>query len=118
MTSKEKGNIAVGRCIKYATSIGMVVSLPINDAQDYDLIIDNHNQLLKIQVKYITGNVVDTRVRGHQTKEGKYYIKNDVSAPDYYFITTGELKDYLIPYDRVKNKITFTLNKDYDDLVV
>lgn len=41
MTSKDKGNIALGRAIQYFTSKGYTVLLPLNDAQDYDLAFDN-----------------------------------------------------------------------------
>ena len=52
MTSKLKGNIALGNCIQFATQNNFIVSLPLTDAQDYDIIIDDGHTLLKVQVKY------------------------------------------------------------------
>lgn len=117
MTSKEKGNVALGQAIAFATANGMIVSLPLNDAQDYDVIFDN-GTLLKVQVKYISGNVVDTRVRGHKDAQGNYYVKDRVEKPDYYFITTNEMVNYFIPQSFVDGKLTFTINKDYNGLIV
>lgn len=123
MTSKDKGNVALGRCIKFATSHNMTVCIPLNDAQDYDLVIDSGHHLLKIQVKYTSSRnsnkyTVDTRVRGHKNMKGEYYIKDNVSPPDYYFITTSAGQDYLIPYKAVKGKNTFTLNDSLRDYMV
>lgn len=123
MNSKLKGNIALGNCINFATQNNFIVLLPLNDAQDYDVIIDN-GQLLKIQVKFTgtqsdNGNyIVDTRVRGHVNAQGEYYIKKDVSVVDYYFITTEEGKNYFIPYNLIKGKQSFTINKDYNNYLV
>ena len=39
-TNKEKGNSALGIAIAYFSTNGYVVSIPLNDTQDYDLIVD------------------------------------------------------------------------------
>ena len=116
MTSKEKGNIGLGRAIAFATANNMIVSLPLNDAQDYDIIFDN-GTLLKVQVKYTTNNTVDKRVRGHKNTKGEYYIKKDVKEPDYYFIAYQD-KNYFIPSKIVKDKQTFTITEKYDGFMV
>lgn len=51
ITNKEKGNTGLGIAIAYYTSNGYVVSIPLNDTQDYDLIVEKDNKLSKIQVK-------------------------------------------------------------------
>lgn len=50
MNTKLQGNIGIGQAIAYFTSLGYIVSLPLNDSQKYDLIIDN-GKLLRVQVK-------------------------------------------------------------------
>lgn len=50
-TNKEKGNTALGIAIAYFTSNGNTVSVPLNDTQDYDLVIEEDNILRKVQVK-------------------------------------------------------------------
>ena len=50
-TNKEKGNTGLGIAIAYFTSHGYTVSIPLNDTQDYDLIVDKHNVIKKVQGK-------------------------------------------------------------------
>ena len=50
-TNKEKGNSALGIAIAYFSTNGYIVSIPLNDTQDYDLIVDKNNKVEKIQVK-------------------------------------------------------------------
>ena len=50
-TNKEKGNTSLGIAIAYYSSNGYTVSIPLNDTQDYDLIVDKDNVLKKVQVK-------------------------------------------------------------------
>ena len=50
-TNKQIGNTSLGIAIAYFSSHGYVVSLPLNDTQDYDLVVDDGSSLLKIQVK-------------------------------------------------------------------
>ena len=124
MTSKLKGNIALGNCIQFATKNHFIVSLPLTDAQDYDIIIDDGHSLLKVQVKYTgvlsdSGNyVVDTRVRGHKDTQGQYYTKDNVEPADIYFITTADNINYFIPYGAIQGKQTFTLNETYEEFLV
>lgn len=50
-SNKEKGNTGLGIAIAYYTSNGYIVSIPLNDTQDYDLIADKENKITKVQVK-------------------------------------------------------------------
>ncbi len=52
-SNKEKGNTRLGIAIAYYSSNGYIVSIPLNDIQDYDLIVDKANELKRIQVKAI-----------------------------------------------------------------
>ena len=119
MNSKLKGNIALGECIRYATLNGYIVNLPLNDAQDYDSILDIDCKLFKVQVKYTSskqtsGNYyVDTRTKGHNN-----YVKDKIEEANYYFITTEDLKNYFIPYEVIKGKQTFTLNDNFKNYLV
>ena len=42
-TNKEKGNSGIGLDIAYFTTNGYIVSIPLNDTQDYDLIVHHVN---------------------------------------------------------------------------
>ena len=50
-SNKEKGNDGLGIAIAYYSTNGYTVSIPLNDTQDYDLIVDKNNVLKKVQVK-------------------------------------------------------------------
>ena len=41
----------MGRCIAYYTELGYTVCLPMNDCQEYDLVVEYPNGLKKVQVK-------------------------------------------------------------------
>lgn len=117
MTSKDKGNIALGRAIQYFTSKGYSVLLPLNDAQDYDLAFDDGNKIQTVQVKYTSQTLTSGNyhfkliVCGHLDKNGNNYEKvPDYTKIDYYFVTTSQLDDYLIPTQDICNKKSYTLN--------
>ena len=52
MNSNTKGNIALGQAIAYFTKEEYTISLPLNDCQWYDLIIEKDNIFQTVQVKY------------------------------------------------------------------
>lgn len=119
MTSKDKGNIALGRAIQYFTSKGYSVLLPLNDAQDYDLAFDDGENIKTVQVKYTSqqlssGNYVfKLVVCGHLDKNGKNYEKiPEYNKINYYFISTANNEDYLIPTEKICNKKSCTLTSE------
>ena len=63
-TNKEKGNSALGIAIAYFSFNGYTVSIPLNDTQDYDLVIEKNNLLKTVQVKST----------GCKTKYGVYQV--------------------------------------------
>ena len=86
-TNKEKGNSGLGMAIAYFTTNGYVVSIPLNDTQDYDLVIEKDGNsskevddlldfAIKKQTEYIN--------RGYARITGKgSYKANGVKAPVY-----------------------------------
>lgn len=45
ITNKEKGNSGLGMAIAYFSTNNYTVSIPLNDTQDYDLVIEKNNIL-------------------------------------------------------------------------
>ena len=41
-TNKQKGNCGLGMAIAYFSTNGYTVSIPLNDTQDYDLIVEKN----------------------------------------------------------------------------
>ena len=49
--NKQKGNCGLGMEIAYFSTNDYVVSIPLNDTQDYDLIVEKNGILQRVQVK-------------------------------------------------------------------
>ena len=64
MTNKEKGNFGLGIAIAYFSTNRYTVSIPLNDTQDYDLVIEKDNIFQTVQVK----------TTGCKTKHGTYQV--------------------------------------------
>ena len=117
-TNKEKRNTSLGIAIAYYTSNGYTVSIPLNDTQDYDLLIDKGNAIKSVQVKYTTcktkyGNYQVALKSCGGTKGITYKTVIDTNV-DYLFIATDQLDMYLIPIEEVTNKSTLNLCDKYE----
>ena len=116
-TNKEKGNVGLGMSIAYFTSNGYTVSIPLNDTQDYDLVIEKNNVLKTVQVK-ATGcktkyDVFQVALKSCGGTKGDTYKTLINTKVDYLFILTSEIKMYLIPCDKICNKTTLNLSNKY-----
>jgi len=88
MTTKLKGDIAEQEVVLFALKQGWGVSIPVGDRLPYDLILDVHGSLVKIQVKSAwfdqkKGNyVVDNRrIKTNQ----RSIVRNKYSNSDFDF---------------------------------
>lgn len=114
MTSKEKGDAAVGFAISHYLAQGYEISLPIGDKRPYDFVLDKNADLLKVQVKFAgiyqpeNKCVANLRVMGgnqsfHYVRK---YKQNDF---DILFVHTARSENYEIPWNIVKHKSTLTI---------
>jgi len=112
-STKQQGNVGLGKCISWATQMGYTVCIPLNDSQDYDLVVEINSKLCKIQVKTSRfknkyGNyVVDLRSTSFYTNKN---FNSEVL--DYVFITTENNDCYLIPCLDIVTKTSITVNSD------
>ena len=118
ITNKQRGNCGLGIAIGYFSTNGYTVSIPLNDTQDYDLLIDKDNQIKSVQVKYTTcktkyGNYQVALKSCGGTKGLTYKTVIDTNV-DYLFIATDKLDMYLIPIQELINKSTLNLCDKYD----
>jgi hypothetical protein len=102
--------------IAYFGSNGYVVSVPLNDTQDYDLVVDKDGKLQKVQVKGTnrrgTGNAYTIGLRtisGTTRQAYKTVIDTDV---DLLFCLCGDGTMYLIPKEDVANRCEINLSKE------
>ena len=118
-TNKEKGNTSLGIAIAYYSSNGYTVSIPLNDTQDYDLIVDKDNTIKRIQVKstgcktkYGNYQLALKSCGGTRGSTYKTVIETNI---DELFILTQELKIYIMPKDKINNKATLNLCDKYEE---
>ena len=117
-TNKEKGNSSLGIAIAYYSSNGYTVSIPLNDTQDYDLIVDKDKALKKVQVKstacktkYGKYQVALKSCGGTKGKTYKTVVETNI---DELFILTEDLNIYTIPIEVIKNKSTLNICNKYE----
>ena len=118
-TNKEKGNSSLGIAIAYYSSNGYTVSIPLNDTQDYDLIVDKDSILRKVQVKssscktkYGNYQVALKSCGGTKGRTYKTVIETNV---DEIFILLENLEMYVIPIKEIQNKTTITICDKYNN---
>lgn len=117
-TNKEKGNTSLGIAIAYYSSNGYTVSIPLNDTQDYDLVVDKDNVLKKVQVK---STACKTKYGNYQVAlkscggtKGTTYKTVIETKIDELFILTEDLEIYIIPIKEINNKSTLNICDKYD----
>lgn len=102
--------------IAYFGSNGYTVSIPLNDTQDYDLVVDFDGELKKIQVKasgYKQNNdsfQIQLRTVSGTTRQPYKTVKD--TDIDYLFCLCGDGTMYLIPRNEIINKTTLNLTKN------
>lgn len=117
-TNKEKGNAGLGMAIAYYSSNGYTVSIPLNDTQDYDLIIEKDGILKTVQVKATgckrkNGNY-QVALKSCGGTSGKTYKTVIETKVDILFIIDENIDMYEIPKQEIKNRSTLNLCKKYD----
>lgn len=114
-TNKEKGRAGMALAIAYFGANGYTVSIPLNDTQDYDLIVDKDDKLLKVQVKF-TGTKENERYRVKLMTNGrnKNYGTVKDSSVDILFVVTSNKDTYLIPKEVITQVSNVRLTDMYD----
>lgn len=118
-TNKQKGNAGLSLAIAYYGSNGYTVSIPLNDTQDYDLIIDDGDSLKKVQVKF-TGSasnnknnekVYEVAIKSCGGTKGTVYKRVRDTNIDILFVVCDDLTLYEIPKEYIVNSSTISLRK-------
>ena len=113
---KHIGRIGLSMAINYFTIQGYTVSLPMNDTQWYDLVIEKDGKFYTVQCKATQTENDEISLRNMGGTKGKEYdnITNH-SELDYLFCVNKDLKMWNIPIKDLlsagnKNKITLREN--------
>lgn len=112
-TKRNIGNAGLSMAIAYFGANGYTVSVPLNDTQDYDLIVDMDGVLKKIQVKATnnkeTKNAYTVQLRtvsGTTRKAYKTVVDTDI---DFLFCLCGDGTMFLIPKEKINNRSVISL---------
>lgn len=117
-TNKEKGNSALGIAIAYFSTNGYVVSIPLNDTQDYDLVVEKENHYYGIQVKATSCktkyDIYQVALKSCGGTKGKTYKTVVDTNIDYLFVITDKMDLYMIPKEVINNRSTLNLCSKYE----
>lgn len=117
-TNKEKGNAALGMAIAYFAANGYIVSIPLNDTQDYDLVVDRNDRMERIQVKSsgckTKYGITQVALKSCGGTKGKTYKTVVDTNIDKIFIVNELGEMYLLPKSEIKNRCTLNLNENLD----
>lgn len=117
--TKIQGTIGLGQAIAYFTKKGYIVSLPLNDSQDYDLIVEIDNVLHKVQVKTTTIKSKSGYYQPYIRQTCKNTKQNYTKAAntliyDYLFVVADNYDCWFIPKDIIKDiKESIVLNENF-----
>ena len=117
MTTVTQGSVGLGLAISYFVSKGLIVSLPLNDNQNYDLIVDIDG-LKKIQIKTTRvkrNGIYKCQLKKVRPNRTSNVITNfDSDEVDFLFILTEDGDKYCIPSKEVIVKTELSLDERYD----
>ena len=116
--NKNIGNSSLGIAISYFVCNGFIVSIPLNDTQDYDLVVEKDNKLYRVQVK---GTSFKTKFGVYQVAlkscggtKGTFYKTVKDTSVELLFVVTADNDLYLIPINDITNTYTLNLGKEYN----
>lgn len=103
-TRKQIGRTGLSMAINYFTIKGYTISLPINDTQWYDLIVEKDGIFETVQCKATEtkGNCIDFRSTGG-AKGIEYDNIHNHPELNYLFCVDKNLNMWLIPIEDLKN---------------
>lgn len=118
-SSKKQGDIGMAYAIAYYSKLGYTISIPLTDSQDYDLIIDTGEDIMKVQVKTSTQYsdheipVVSLRTNGGN-RSGTGKTKTfDQNSSDLLFVLLENGSCYSIPTKNIQAKSSINLGEKY-----
>jgi hypothetical protein len=96
-TTQRKGDIATARAIATFTAMGYDVSIPLSESAAYDLIVDNGQELARVQCKFANDRRRQVDLRRIHSTAGGYVVKHTAEGSyDWLFVLDGEDTEYLI----------------------
>ena len=102
MTNREIGRIGLSMAVNYFTVQGYTVSLPLNDTQWYDMVIEKDKHFYTVQCKATMTEDNSICLRSYGGTNGKVY-DNIINHPelDYVFAVNKDFECWLIPVSAI-----------------
>ena len=117
-SNKEKGNTGLGIAIAYYSANGYTVSIPLNDTQDYDLVVEKDGILQRVQVKATgcigKGGNYQVALKSCGGTKGRTYKTVIDTNVELVFVLTAKREMYLFPKDEIANSSTLSLCDKYE----
>jgi len=114
-SNKERGNAGLAIAIAYFGANGYTVSVPLNDTQDYDLIVEINGELQKVQIKatgYKTNGNYTVNLKSAGGTKGTIYKRVNETKVDLLFVLCENMDMYLIPKEEfLKYSSSMSLNE-------
>ena len=108
VNTNKQGDVGMACAIQYFSMLGYVVSIPLTDSQEYDIIIDNGKRLFTVQVKTTkhktryNNYTVSLKTSYGNRKRNVVKVCTDIKY-DLLFVLTAEGTCYLIPKCDIKS---------------
>lgn len=114
-TNKQKGRAGIALAIAYFASNGYTVSIPLDDTQDYDLVVEKENRFQKVQCKATNAMTAygsyTLSLRSCGGTKGTPYACVIEGSADLLFALCGDGTMYCIPINKLTAKNAINLRK-------
>lgn len=102
-TNKDKGRVGLSLAIAYYGTQGYTISLPLNDTQWYDLIIEKDNIFQTVQCKFTASANNSISLRSTGGTNGSVYDTLLKHPIDILFCADKDMNMYSIPVQDLKD---------------
>ena len=96
-TNKQKGNAGMALAIAYFGTNGYTVSIPLNDTQWYDLIVEKDGIFQTVQCKFTASKANEISLRSKGGTNGTVYDNVLNHSLDLLFCADKDLNMFVIP---------------------
>lgn len=114
-SNKDRGRAGLSLAIAYFGANGYTVSIPMNDTQWYDLIVEKDGIFQTVQCKFTSTDNKLINFRSTGGTKGKVYDSVLNHPTDYLFCADKDMNLFLIPLEDLKiagNKKSITLRTE------
>ena len=123
MYQAKQGNLGLTKAIDYFNTNGYNISIPLNDTQPYDLVVEKNGILNRVSVKTSrnqegSGYHVQLRNTGGNRTGKCRQVPFDNNSCDLLFIYTYDGRLYLIPSKDIVNTNSIVVGNKYTEYQV